>query len=474
MLKILTVLLVIIIFTFFVYNFTKARNLKLGLQFLLIAIPFYYPIIYLSGFSPVARVWANVLAIIMVMAIYVRICIGDNFIRGFRLNNYDLIMLSFLLYGLFLIFYNYYLYQTIITPLNGFRTFFFGGIYYFICRFIVNDKQDIKQIIDKLLKVIFIVSILMIFEVILINYFKLSWHSVPNLVSNMNNSYVNAFGKHFRIPLKSGYYYRPLGILLHPHQTAFLIAILVSITFFSRQHQIKQRFLTSPIFFYISLISLILTTARVVIFCTILIILFGGHFLSKLYHKRRYSNIHAFFVVLLVFIIIVGMGIFDFVFTSIVKREDAFFQNINYEFYKDVDRINYTTFFFGKGFPPALGEAGRLEDKVTISNGEGVFGFRKLSSEIHILLYFERIGLIGGIFLILQLSVAARNAFKMARKESDNYFKSLYLGLSSCMVLTLLISFHVRPTSVVIQVFLYSIMGMISSLKSISHKEVKI
>lgn len=456
----------LIIIPLIIYKLTNIKNLRFTLLFLIGVMPFFMPIQLFSGFHPISKSWFNIVIVFMLSAMYLRLCIDDNLRKFFIWNKLDIIVAVYLLQGLLITLYTYYTTDLLFTSINGFRKFFFGGIIYFICRIVIRQKQDIELLVKKMVKVTSIVCILLLIEFSILNYFKIDWsYTIP--LSRLENTGIVFIDSPDYLPMTTPYgnILRPIGILFHPHFTGYLIGLTVLILLFFKMNPLKKDLLSNQKLFIITFFALLLSTARTVIFMVLIITL-----VMLVSISRRYiQNKGTFITILVLFFFFVGLsGFYQHYFLSLFTKEDSFFQRIPEDPFKFIGNTNPFYLLFGGGFNVGSYENDRwgLEEGSRIIKSDE-FQFSNIYTEIHIFHYLDETGLIGGLIFFLLTIIASKMAFKMAKKEKDLYYRNIYLGLSSCVALYLLVSIHILHSNLVLQLFNFTIIGMIGSTKNL-------
>ena len=407
------------------------------------------------NYSSLSKFWFNSVVIVMVAGLYAVLCVDFRYKSRIKLSRLDLVILAFLLHGLIVTFITLQNYS-LFTSLNGFRTYFFGGIIYFLIRGVVTSKNDIKLLFKYLLIAITIVAVEMVWEYFFLNYFKLPWYLIPWYSGDQVGVFIENPDR-----LRFGSLFRPIGLLAYVHYSAYVIGLGVlvlspfALNYFKAN--LKVRYFT--IGFYLMSIALILSTTRSLI---LIIAIMLAYFMVRF--KVLGRNIVKISV-LVVFLIVMALNLnLAEYLSAVVTSEEVFYKSFDEDPLYNLFETNPMDMLFGRGFQTGGYERILWQQDVVIESG---FHFNQISNEVHFLSYMDRTGLIGGLLFILKTVLACQVGIRISRRISDPFQRNMIMGLSLCPLLLLFSSLHILHSDVVMQFYSYIILGILGSLSQV-------
>lgn len=452
-------LLGLILFVFFL----KHKNLKHGITFIIISAIFFRIIQWQMGWSDLSKVWFNVVIIYLLATVYFRWCIDSIYRQYLIINKLDLIIILFLIHGVFIAIVTYEKYN-LFTALNGYRTYFFGGLTYILFRGYVKKKNDLRHVVHVLIVAITVISIELIWEFVFINTFKQDLELIPWLLNTSSGGNIGGLISNTRKYMFRDLY-RPLGLLAHPHYTAYVIGLGALITFpFAMAKKGVHIKLFYKYGFYLSIISILLTTTRTIIIIVLFLIVLT---IMKYKHNLISTNIRKLILLGFTIIFVVTSGTMKDFMLSTLSFENSLFSHFslrNEGAFFDIDKTNPLAVIVGRGVDAGMYE--QISFGIDRIMGKE-FHFASINNELHFFYYLDRIGIIGGLLFVIQSILAFKICLRILKIERLPYYRYILIGLSLCPLLLLLSSIHILHSDIVMQFFSYSILGTIGSLQQV-------
>lgn len=431
-----------------VYFSLKKEHIRYGIIFMILGMTFLRVLQWIMDWSVLSKCWFNILMICM----FVPVFFLNKGRKRITWNKLDICMLLFLIHGLVVTALTYGK-RDLMVCMNGFRTYFFGGIIYFTIRKYITDKAEVKTIFRWLIIACILIGFEAIFEFLLFNLLGVDWRILPWFSEEVTGVLIDSPDR-----VKIGHLFRPLGLLAYVHYTTYVIGIGVLLLFPFLAYPVqgdKMKKINNSLF-VVLYAAMIATTTRSINIIVPLIIIMAFYFFD-IAKTKLYLVLFMLVVGLFVAIKLSISDFFSLAFTS----QDVFYESFNPEFLLQSEEFPLLDLIFGRGF--YIGAAAKTMAADRIDLWEPGFHFNQLNEQFHFLLYMDRIGLIGGILFIMQSVFAFRIAKDAWLSENDRYLKNVLMGLSLCPLLLLLSSVHILHTDVVMQFFTYITMGIIGS-----------
>jgi len=425
-----------------------------------------------------SKYWHNAVIFSLFFGIVLKSCIGLNYQRSFITTKLDIIILLFMLHGLLLTSITTFKYN-LFSGLNGFRLFFFSGIVYYVFRQYVKTKEDLRRTTLLLIWSTLIISIEVILEFVMINIFSLPLGIFPWFVTGPSSiANIGRLITHTKDYMSMGLY-RPIGMLMHIHYTAYVIASGCLIVFpfaFSLKTGLRKTSLYK-VMFYIMAIALVFSATRSVNLIVIVLIMFG------MYKEHTNNKSLLYYQVGKVAFIVLAIGIgASAIFTSNISKfylnifsgEEQFYQAFgvsNVDILDEISKVNPLDIMLGRGFPPGMFEKSTYG--TTEQRGKG-FKFTHISSELHFFHFLNRVGIIGGALFILQTILAYKCGFRTLRIVDGLYYHHIIMGLSLCPLLFLFSYIHILHGDIVMQFVSYAILGTVGSVEEVFKRTPRI
>lgn len=459
----------IIIFLFFA--FLSFRNVKYGILFIIIATPFNLLIKVLLEMSLFSQIWHNLFILLLCFFILARSSVDGKY--GIKINKIDVIFIVVFLFGILQVLYNYLISNSFYVSFQGFRTHYYGILLYFITRFSIKGPKDIKSMSIGIMSVILIASLELIIEFV---FGSLGFITPANIVwiGGILEAYSEMYGSSSAYAMFPGLSsIRPVGIFFSIQYSAALILIgtLIGLPFWAdknlkHSHVHESLFFFKTPLFFITVIALLLSTARTIIFAFLI-----ASFC--MFIKYRMSAKKIIVVLLSTFFVlaITGVGIY---LIKPLSGQDTHIQD-TMSFLNSIpilfSKMTISSFFLGLGFnadPYAKNIIGvnTLYDEIfrdVAMGAEGIFKF------------FLNVGLSGAVLFIFQNILVFKRGVLLARNDIPSFFRNILLGLSFVIVGLCLSSVHVMPLEAAgIQYIYYVVVAIISSFSIEWFKATKV
>ena len=447
-----------------IFLLVSLKTPRFAIKSLIIGLPFFMTIQWVGGFSIPVKGWVTIVSVFAMTAVSIRYLADPVFRKRFHPHLLDATVLAFLLYGIIVMITTYFS-VGLFTALNGFRTVFLPAISYFLVRVYAAHPYKTDELLGTFVKTATIVAILLFIEVVALNYFSWQWSSVESLTGRTGRWFLDSpstltfvFSNVFSPG--TGVFHRPVGTLLHPHFTAYIIAmaaiIVSSVSLLGRSH---SSFMTSRVVLVILILGVLASTSRAVIMSASIV----GVGVMLITTRRS--------VVPSALISTVGLGsgtilLFwltgaqDFYVLSLATGRDAFYASFVSKTFYDFTEADVLPLLFGNGFNIGWFEIWNLGLESQSPTG---FRLTRISDQIHWLHFIDSIGLIGGAFFLAQIILGIRLGWKAAYRWNFGYYRGLYIGASSCLLLFLVSSVHLLPSNLVPLTLTYIMLGMIGA-----------
>lgn len=440
------------------FIFLSIKNLKYGLILLITFTPFYTIILWLMGFRIYAKFWHNGLILLMLLSVFFKLTVSRKY-ELIKFNILDKLFIVILFYGIFEMVNTFYRIPLLFTGVNGFRNYYFGVLVYFVTRFYMRRKEDMKPIFSAITVIMLIVSVLLILEVLVVNS-KIIPNPLPWITAS-NEVGITYWNEGLFVHFGGATFTKPFGVMNIQNTAVFLgSGALVFIFLYLKKYKENKLNIKWQIIFYLLVISMFLTLTRTVIFA-FLICLMMMHYKFRLFKVKLIVPA----ILLLLGVDIIGnYNLLKYIFYipfSMTETYYATFQPSHYE-------ASIIPHFIGYGFDVGLYEQVMLgldpESVIT----KAIFPF---GAEMRILNLFNQVGVIGGGLFVLQNVISYNVGIVTARKEDNKFYKNILLGLSFSIPLIFISTFHYLPIiNPAIQIYYYIVMGIISSFSNFQVK----
>ncbi|MBI5402030.1 MAG: hypothetical protein HY959_01400 [Ignavibacteriae bacterium] len=445
----------IFILILLIITIVSLKNIKYGILFIIIAVPFNLLLRLLLGIGLFSQVWHNSFIILLSFITLTRHIIDHKYY--IKINKLDVMLMIAFSYGVFSVLYNYIISDSLYVSLQGFRTYYLGISLYFIVRFYIKKIEDIRMLTRAIMFVVFISSIAIIIEFTLSNLRIITPQDIAKIqvVSSIYDDELSDF-----VTFSESSIVRPMGIFFSIQFSAafILIGALLGLPSCGTKIYSNIYFFRFSVFLTI-LVALFLSTSRTVIYSFFLTLLL---MISKFRISLKKPMI-AFGVLFFILTIINFESFYTSYLENQLKGEDTHIHDVK-SFISIipnlVSKIPVFSIFWGIGFnadPYAKYVLGvqTLYDTTFQDFDIGAEGIFK---------YFINVGLIGLIIFILQNFIAFKRGIYLAQKIAPSFFRNILIGFSFVIIGLCFSSIHEMPIAAPgIQYIYYIILAIIGS-----------